>query len=58
MPVDSVCGMAVSKEEAAARASHEGRTYYFCSVSCRDAFVRNPEYYLEGLAEEEEADAP
>lgn len=54
MPTDSVCGMAVSKEEAPARATHEGRTYHFCSASCRDAFAGNPEYYLEGLVEEDE----
>jgi YHS domain-containing protein len=54
VPVDGVCGVTVSKEEARATASYKGRTYYFCSAACRDAFVRNPDYYREGLIEEEE----
>jgi Cu+-exporting ATPase len=44
---DPVCGMTVTKDEAACSYEHKGRTYYFCALSCRDSFVRNPERYLE-----------
>jgi Cu+-exporting ATPase len=48
---DPVCGMAVEPSDAAATASHGGKTYYFCSVGCRDKFVADPGKYLEGGAE-------
>jgi len=35
---DPVCGMEVDPEEADFSTEHEGRTYYFCSQSCRDSF--------------------
>ncbi len=39
---DPVCGMQVDPSAAAARATHEGREFLFCSVSCRDKFVTDP----------------
>ena len=30
--IDPVCGMTVDPAEAAATATHNGNTYYFCSV--------------------------
>src|SRR5216684_5454311 len=42
---DSVCGMQVDPRTAAARATHEGRDFFFCSPSCRDKFVANPAQY-------------
>ena len=46
--IDPVCGMSV--EPATARggsATHEGKTYYFCSPSCRVKFQANPKRYLD-----------
>lgn len=43
---DPVCGMAVDPRTAAAQAVHEGRTYSFCSLTCRDRFVKQPSRYL------------
>lgn len=43
---DPVCGMSVDPEHAAAAAVRGGRTYYFCSASCRDKFERAPEQYI------------
>jgi YHS domain-containing protein len=37
--LDPVCDMVVSPGRAAA-ISHDARTFYFCSVTCRDAFLR------------------
>ncbi len=43
---DPVCGMAVDPRTAAAQVVHEGRTYSFCSLACRDRFVKQPSRYL------------
>ena len=37
--VDPVCGMAVEKDHAAATATQRGQQFWFCSTSCRDAFL-------------------
>jgi YHS domain-containing protein len=47
MVTDPVCGMILDSEEAAATASHDGTTYFFCSQVCHDAFVANPGAFLE-----------
>jgi xanthine dehydrogenase accessory factor len=40
--VDPVCGMTVQVASARHRATHEGRTYYFCSAGCRASFEADP----------------
>jgi Cu+-exporting ATPase len=45
MVVDPVCGMRIESEEAAGTMDYEGKTYYFCSQTCRDAFVADPSAY-------------
>jgi Cu+-exporting ATPase len=42
---DPVCGMEIDPSTAAASAEHEGATYYFCSQSCHDQFVAEPQRY-------------
>ena len=42
---DPVCGMQISREDAAASEQYAGRTVYFCSRGCRDAFVQDPHRY-------------
>ncbi len=44
---DPVCGMAVDPLRAAARAEHQGTTYYFCALGCRNRFLAEPARYLE-----------
>ena len=44
---DPVCGMDVDPEHAAASEAYGGKTYYFCSTHCRDAFKAEPEKYLK-----------
>jgi YHS domain-containing protein len=39
MAVDPVCGMEVDPADAAATASVDGVTHYFCSTGCRDHFL-------------------
>lgn len=42
---DPVCGMEVDKKEAKYVAEYEGKTYFFCSPSCKVIFERKPEKY-------------
>ncbi|WP_318569053.1 XdhC family protein [Salinigranum marinum] len=44
---DPVCGMDVTVGEAAATATHEGRTYHFCGQGCQEAFVDDPDRFVE-----------
>lgn len=47
MPVkDPVCGMTIEEKDAAATFVHQGKTYYFCSLSCREKFENNPGSYV------------
>jgi Cu+-exporting ATPase len=43
---DPVCGMEVTYENAQARSEYEGRTYYFCSLGCKEQFDEQPENYV------------
>lgn len=43
---DPVCGMTVAPDAGKPTARHQGHTYHFCSTSCHDKFVANPEHYL------------
>jgi P-type Cu+ transporter len=45
MVEDPVCGMRIESEEAAGTIEYEGKTYYFCSQACHDAFQANPSAY-------------
>ncbi len=42
---DPVCEMDVDPAGAAARAVHQGDTYYFCSEACAISFRREPDRY-------------
>jgi Cu+-exporting ATPase len=42
---DPVCGMEIDPATAAATEEYEGQTYSFCSQSCHDSFVAEPEKY-------------
>jgi len=46
MARDLVCGMQVDEIKAAASATYEGRTYYFCAAGCKNAFEKSPEKYV------------
>jgi Cu+-exporting ATPase len=45
MVIDPVCGMRIDADDAAATTEYEGKTYYFCSGACHDAFVTDPLSY-------------
>jgi Cu+-exporting ATPase len=43
---DPVCDMEVTKDNAACSYDYNGKTYYFCALSCRDEFVANPQKFI------------
>lgn len=45
--IDPVCGMTVTAGPDGQSLDHEGRTYYFCSAGCRQAFAKDPATYLK-----------
>lgn len=48
MAKDPVCGMEVDEKKAAATATYQGKTYYFCAVACKITFEKGPEKYVGG----------
>ncbi len=46
MVTDPVCKMNIDEKKAAAQSVYNGKTYYFCAVSCKQKFDANPEKYL------------
>jgi Cu+-exporting ATPase len=46
---DPVCGMTVTKENAACSYEYKGKTFYFCAQSCRDEFAASPDKYVRQL---------
>lgn len=46
MEKDPVCGMRVDPKHAAGKSEYLGKTYYFCSTDCKQAFDEEPEIYI------------
>jgi len=44
---DPVCGMKVDMQSAVFKTFYKGKTYYFCSSMCKDAFDANPKKYAK-----------
>lgn len=55
---DPVCRMNVLPASAAASVEYEGKTYFFCALSCRDRFEANPSKFLSGESAEGMDDLP
>jgi len=47
MERDVVCGMQVDPATAAGKSEHQGKTYYFCALSCKSKFDANPSQYVK-----------
>ncbi|MFQ5908257.1 MAG: YHS domain-containing protein [Thermoplasmata archaeon] len=45
MATDPVCGMSVDEGTTDYTATHEGRTFYFCSSGCKETFEADPHRY-------------
>ncbi len=46
MVKDPVCGMNVDEKKATDKSLYQGRTYYFCSPGCKQAFDKEPQKYV------------
>ena len=44
---DPVCGMEIDRHSAAGKATYKGKTYYFCSVSEKEQFEKEPAKYIK-----------
>ena len=47
MAKDPVCGMQVDERKPAAIGNYKGKPYYFCSISCKEQFEKNPEKFMK-----------
>ena len=47
MEKDVVCGMQVDPAKAAAKSDYRGKTYYFCSPSCKAKFDAEPPQFAK-----------
>ena len=45
MDKDPVCGAAVTRDSVAGQSRYQGKTYYFCSPSCKERFDADPRSY-------------
>jgi YHS domain-containing protein len=45
--VDPVCRMECDDKSAVFKSEYEGKTYCFCSLSCKKKFEEDPKKYLE-----------
>jgi Cu+-exporting ATPase len=45
MATDPICKMQVDPAKAAGSSTYKGQTYYFCALSCKETFEKNPEKY-------------
>jgi len=56
---DPVCGMMVDPQKAAGKVEHARKTYFFCSLRCKERFEKEPERFLTapGIAGMEHAHA-
>jgi YHS domain-containing protein len=47
---DSAC-LTVEVDDSTPQAEYQGKTYYFCSPSCRKEFLRKPKKYTRELSQ-------
>ncbi|HXI74581.1 MAG TPA: heavy metal translocating P-type ATPase, partial [Pyrinomonadaceae bacterium] len=43
---DPVCGMSIDPQQAAGSFDYHGRTFFFCSLDCRERFKADPERFI------------
>ncbi|MEW5975830.1 MAG: YHS domain-containing protein [Acidobacteriota bacterium] len=44
---DPVCGMGIDIKSAPGKSTYQGQTYYFCSVSEKEQFDKEPAKYVK-----------
>lgn len=45
MTTDPVCGMQINESDVTEASMYHGKTYYFCSKTCKDTFDKDPAKY-------------
>jgi Cu+-exporting ATPase len=45
MMKDPVCGMMVDEKKTKLKSEHEGKTFYFCSTTCKTTLDKDPHKY-------------
>ena len=43
---DLVCGMEFDEDTASGTFEYKGKTYYFCSLGCREKLANEPDKYV------------
>jgi Cu+-exporting ATPase len=56
MVKDPVCGMNVDEKTATLKSEYAGKTYYFCSQSCKEVFEKNPKKFADEGSKDDEDD--
>lgn len=51
--IDPICSMTVRADSSSHPVEHDGVTYYFCCVGCRDTFTKDPGAYAIDNAHQE-----
>ena len=44
--LDVICGMELDPKRTKLHVEHKGEVYYFCSMTCKNHFVHDPEKYV------------
>jgi YHS domain-containing protein len=47
MAIDPVCGMEVDEKKVTQRSVYNGKTYYFCSATCKKQFDKEPQKFVK-----------
>ncbi len=47
MAKDLVCGMQVDEKKVTQKSFYKGKTYYFCSATCKKEFDKDPEKFIK-----------
>jgi len=50
MPFDPVCRMDLDDRSAVASSDYQGKVYWFCAHTCKEAFDEDPERYLKNIS--------
>jgi YHS domain-containing protein len=50
MQTDPVCKMQVDTDKSQNKSDYHGKTYAFCSSSCKEKFEQNPAQYTQQMA--------
>ncbi len=50
MPSDPVCRVELDEQNAIATSEFQGKVYWFCTHTCKEAFDEDPEKYLKDIS--------